>query len=100
MMRVPFSGKRKSLCASPSAGAEQSGLVVTTATTWALSKLKLLSVSRPGDGSGVHGPSKGGSEATCVGGGAGGAAGDAIGAGGGGVRATGGGGDGTSATGG
>jgi len=47
MTRVPLSGSTKSLVVVPSRGA-QSGAPVITVSTRALSKLKLLSVKRPG----------------------------------------------------
>src|SRR5204862_7501494 len=98
MTRVPLSGSTKSLAVVPSRTA-QSGAPVITASTCALSKLKLLSVSRPGGGgpkcqaNGVHGYSTGAGAATAAGGGAGATI--ATGGGGGGaVSATGGGSDG------
>src|ERR1700687_3460296 len=49
MIRVPLSGSTKSVVVVPSRTA-QSGAPVITASTCALSKLKLLSVRRPGEG--------------------------------------------------
>src|SRR5579864_1485548 len=49
MIRVPLSGSTKSLPVVPSRTV-QSGAAVTTASTCAVSKLKLLNVRRPGGG--------------------------------------------------
>src|SRR5216683_4573330 len=92
MTRVPLSGSTKSLVVVPSRGA-QSGAPVITASTCALSKLKLLSVKRPGSG-GPKSHTTGAGAAATVGGGGGAATatgGGGIAKGGGAISATGGG---------